>query len=235
MILLPAFLLGFMGSLHCLGMCGPIAFMLPIDRSNRVKGILQIVIYHVGRLMAYTAIGLLFGILGSGIALFGVQHKISVVIGILMILSVVLPFRGTLQPKVMKPVYKGISWIKNRLGRELGKRSMDSFLIIGVLNGFLPCGLLYMAVLGAIAMGHPLEGSLFMLVFGLGTVPLMTAAAYLGNFAKERVRQRIHKLIPILVVLVGLLFIFRGLGLGIPYLSPAPELHLGAVIMECHP
>ena len=92
---------------------------------------------------------------------------------------------------------------------------------IGYLNGLLPCGLVYMAIFGALATGNAWEGSLYMALFGLGTVPLMTTAIYLGNFLTKTIKQRVLKLIPAFVVVIGLLFIIRGLGLGIPYLSPS--------------
>lgn len=228
-----AILLGFMGSLHCLGMCGPIAFMLPVNRSNRLKGALQIGVYHLGRLLAYSTIGLLFGTLGKGLTLFGMQQKLSVGIGILMVLSVILPLKRAPGQRLLKPFYRLVSVVKGRLAKELARHSTDTFLTIGFLNGFLPCGLVYMAVLGALAMGNAFEGSLFMALFGLGTVPLMTSAVYLGNFAKSSVKVRIRQLVPVLLVLIGILFILRGLGLAIPFLSPAPLQNLEASSLEC--
>ena len=198
-------------------------------------GTWQLALYHLGRLFSYTAIGLLFGILGRGFALFGWQQKISIAIGLLMVISVLFPLNKALQSGLTGPVYKAIAWVKGRLGKELGKRRMETFLLIGALNGLLPCGLVYLGVLGALATGNPMHGSLFMATFGLGTVPMMTAACYLGNFAGSCVRKRIRKLIPAVLVLMGLLFILRGMGLGIPYLSPAPIAHLSATIVECQP
>lgn len=224
-----------MGSLHCLGMCGPITFMLPVSRSQPLRGMGQVMVYHLGRLTAYGLIGLLFGMLGKGLALFGMQQKVSIGIGILMILTVLIPWRIPSRMSLTKPLYLGVSRIKNHLASALAKRSTDTFLTIGFLNGLLPCGLVYMALLGAIAMGNAPEGALFMALFGLGTVPMMTAAVYLGNFAKASVRQKIQAFIPAVLVLIGILFILRGLGLGIPYLSPAPVLNLSQAPLECMP
>jgi hypothetical protein len=234
-MILPGIILGFMGSLHCLGMCGPIAFMLPVDRKNHLRGSLQVGAYHLGRVMAYTVIGLLFGILGKGLGVFGIQQKLSVIIGLLMILSVLLPLKNSYGQRALKPVYRLISRIKSRLGKELGRQGPDTFLTIGFLNGLLPCGLVYMAVLGSFAMGNPLESSLFMTAFGLGTIPLMSSAVYFGNFAKASLRQRMKRMIPAVVIFIGILFILRGMGLGVPYLSPAPASQIGAVFLECHP
>ena len=78
-----------------------------------------------------------------------------------------------------------------------------------------------MALIGSIATGEPLEGALYMALFGLGTVPLMSVAIFLGNVLNLTVRKKIQKAIPIFIVIIGLLFILRGLGLGIPYISPS--------------
>ncbi len=233
-MLLSAIILGLMGSLHCVGMCGPIAFMLPVDRSNNFKKFGQIFIYHFGRLLAYGIIGLVFGLLGKGLYIFGMQQKLSIAIGILMILVVIIPYRTFAKYNFSKPIYKVISGVKTRLGQELKKKTPDTFLTIGFLNGFLPCGLVYMALFGAIAMGNAAEGSLYMVLFGLGTIPLMTSAIYFGNLLKSGVRQKIQKLIPVFVVAVALLFILRGLGLGIPYVSPKPVTEIITAEMQCH-
>lgn len=233
-MLLSAIILGLMGSLHCVGMCGPIAFMLPVDRSNKVKKFGQIFLYHSGRLMAYGIIGLVFGLLGKGLYVFGMQQKLSIAIGVLMILVVLMPSKTFNRYNVSKPINKIISKVKNRLGAALKKKSSDTFLTIGFLNGFLPCGLVYMALFGAIAMGSAAEGGLYMMLFGLGTVPLMTTAIYFSGLLKGDFRQKAQKLIPIFVVTIGVLFILRGLGLGIPYISPKPVVEVVSSSIECH-
>lgn len=224
-MLFSAVIFGLLGSFHCVGMCGPIAFMLPIDRKNKTKGVFQILSYHLGRLFTYSLIGLLFGFLGKSFFLFGFQQQISIVVGVLMIVFILFP-------KLFKKVNFSIkisaviSKLKNALGKELKKKGNDTFFTIGFLNGFLPCGLVYMAVFGAVATTNAFSGSLYMFLFGLGTIPLMTSVVYLGNFTKGAFRKKIQKAIPVLVVFVGALFILRGLGLGIPYISPAPVLEL---------
>ncbi|WP_282050417.1 sulfite exporter TauE/SafE family protein [Maribacter aquivivus] len=233
-MLLSALILGLMGSLHCVGMCGPIAFMLPVDRTNNYKKFGQIFIYHFGRLMAYGLIGLIFGLLGKGLSIFGIQQKLSIGIGIIMIVIVLIPYKTFNKYNLSKPIYKVISKVKNQLGKELKKKSPDTFLTIGFLNGFLPCGLVYMALFGSIAMGDAFKGSLYMMLFGLGTLPLMTAAIYFSNLLKGGIRQKVQKAIPVFVVIIGALFILRGLGLGIPYVSPAPVTELVSSEIECH-
>jgi sulfite exporter TauE/SafE len=233
-MLISAFVLGLLGSFHCIGMCGPIAFILPVDRTNEVKKALQIAMYHFGRLLAYSIIGLAFGLVGKSLSLFGFQQQLSIAIGILMILVVLIPQKTFNKYNFSRPLYTIISKIKSALGSALKKKKPDTFLTIGFLNGFLPCGLVYMAVFAAIAGGNVLNGSLYMAVFGLGTIPLMTTAIYFSHFLKGSARQKIQKVIPVFVVFIGTLFILRGLGLGIPYLSPAPVLDVISGNIDCH-
>lgn len=233
-MLVTAFALGLLGSLHCVGMCGPIAFMLPVDRSNSLKKVTQIAIYHFGRLLAYSLIGLVFGIVGKSLYIFGLQQQLSIIIGILMIVLVIIPYKTIGKYNLSKPLHRLISKVKSSLGKALKKKTADTFLTIGFLNGFLPCGLVYMAVFGAIASGSLAKGSLYMLLFGLGTIPLMTTAIYIGKFLNSSVKQRIQKAIPIFVVVIGALFIVRGLGLGIPYISPEPVVEMVRGNIDCH-
>ncbi|MRT16098.1 sulfite exporter TauE/SafE family protein [Vitellibacter sp. q18] len=221
-MLYTAILFGLLGSFHCVGMCGPIAFLLPVDRTNNWRKLGQIFLYHFGRIFAYSTIGLVFGLVGKSLNLFGLQQQLSIFIGVMMLALVFIPQKTFNKYNFSKPVYRIISKVKASLGKELKKKSPDTFFTIGFLNGFLPCGLVYMAVFGAIASGSALHGSLYMALFGLGTIPLMTSAIYLGNFLNAQVRQRIRRAIPVFVVLIGCLFIVRGLGLGIPYISPKP-------------
>ncbi|PTM10026.1 MAG: hypothetical protein DA407_04500 [Bacteroidetes bacterium] len=228
-----AFIFGLLGSFHCVGMCGPIAFMLPVDRSNSVKKLSQIFAYHIGRLFAYSLIGLFFGLIGKSLYIFGMQQQLSIAIGVLMIVIVLIPSQTFNKYNFSKPIYQIISKVKFALGSALKKKTADTFLTIGFLNGFLPCGLVYMAVFASMAMQNALQGSLYMMLFGLGTIPLMTTAIYLGKFLNSSIKQRIQKAIPVFVVIIGLLFILRGLGLGIPYLSPAPVLEMASSAIDC--
>lgn len=216
-------------------MCGPIAFMLPVDRTNNFKKLGQIFLYHFGRVLAYSIIGLVFGLVGKSLNLFGFQQQLSILIGVLMIAVIFIPTKIFNRYNFSLPVFKIISRVKSALGKELKKKTPDTFLTIGFLNGFLPCGLVYMAVFGAIASGNALQGSLYMAMFGLGTIPLMTSAIYLGNFLNGQVRQRIRRAIPVFVVIIGCLFIVRGLGLGIPYISPKPMTETVDSNYNCEP
>ena len=233
-MLFTALIFGLLGSFHCVGMCGPIAFMLPVSRDNEIKKFFQIFLYHAGRLLAYSSIGLAFGIVGKSLNLFGFQQQVSIIIGVLMIAVILLPAAKFQKYNFSLPLYKVIGKIKSSLGAALKKKSPDTFFTIGFLNGFLPCGLVYMAVFGAIATGSMIQSGLYMLLFGLGTIPLMTTAVYFGGMLNGIMRQRIRKLIPIAVVVIGVLFILRGLGLGIPYVSPSQDKEKITSTMVCH-
>lgn len=232
-MLLSGFILGILGSFHCVGMCGPIAFMLPVDRTNSSKKIVQTVLYHIGRLLSYATIGFIFGLLGRSFYIFGWQQWLSIIIGIAMIVAILMPQNIFNKYNFSKPMYKLVSKVKSALGAQFKKKSMDTFFTIGFLNGFLPCGLVYMAVFGAIASGNVIHGIGYMILFGMGTIPLMTTAIYIGKFLNTSIKQRIQKMIPMVVVVIGILFILRGLGLGIPYISPA-STGLISGTMECH-
>lgn len=216
-------------------MCGPIAFMLPLDHNNQLRKLFQVFLYHIGRIFAYSCIGLFFGIIGKSLNIFGIQQGLSIGIGVLMILIVLIPTKIIGNYNFSKPIYKVISRIKSALGKELQKKTPDTFLTIGFLNGFLPCGLVYMAVFAAIALGGIIESTLYVLLFGLGTIPLMTLVVYAGNMFKGKwVRKHIQKVIPVFVIIIGVLFILRGMGLGIPYVSPKQSTEEVSSNFECH-
>jgi len=219
-MLLTALVFGLLGSFHCVGMCGPIAFLLPLDRKHRYKRILQTSIYHLGRILSYALLGLLFGLVGKSIGFFGFQQQLSILIGIIMIITVLWPNKLLDRYQIMQPIYLIVGKVKNRLGQELKKKTLDMFFTLGFLNGLLPCGLVYLAIFGALATGNPWQGSLYMIFFGLGTIPLMTTAIYLGNFLNQKIKQQIVRIIPVFVIIIGILFILRGSGLGIKYVSP---------------
>jgi len=218
---LTAFLFGLLGSFHCLGMCGPIAFVLPLNKQNKWIAFFQGLFYHIGRILSYSLIGLIFGFLGKSLIIAGLQQYLSIIVGVIMILIIILPSSFLHKFQLTKPVYGIINKVKRGMGLYLKRKGLKAFLTMGILNGFLPCGLVYMALFGALATGSSINGILYMALFGLGTIPMMTAALIFGNFLKMSIRNKIQKAIPIFVVIIGLLFILRGLGLGIKYISPS--------------
>lgn len=215
-----ALLLGLLSSLHCVGMCGPIAMMLPVAHNNPEKKALQIITYHLGRIFSYSLIGLLFGIIGRGFYLAGIQQQLSIFSGIAMIAMILLPANVFARYNFSNPIFKLISYLKSKLGKQFAKKSFKSILSIGILNGLLPCGMVYAAVFGALAMPRLYFSVFYMMLFGLGTVPLMSGVVYLQKLFPLTVRTKIQKVIPIAVVCLGTLFILRGMGLNIPYISP---------------
>lgn len=220
-MLFTAFIFGLISSLHCIGMCGPIALMLPVDRTNKAKKVTQIISYHLGRLIAYGTIGLIFGILGKGFYLAGLQQNLSLFIGVVMIVMLLIPEKAFAKYNFSKPIFKLISKGKATLGSQFKNKSYKSLITIGLLNGFLPCGMVYVALFGAIAMQSATYGIYYMLLFGLGTVPMMSSVVYLNSLMSISFRNRIQKIIPMVGVIIGVLFILRGLGIGIPYVSPS--------------
>lgn len=234
-MLYTALIFGLLGSFHCVGMCGPIAFMLPVSRDNEIKKFFQVALYHAGRLLAYSTIGLAFGIVGQTLDLFGLQQQLSIFTGVVMIAIIIFPAVKIFNLNIKGPVTTTIGKIKFSMGNLLKKKSPNMFFTIGVFNGFLPCGLVYLAVFGAVATGGILNGGLYMILFGLGTIPLMTSVVYSRGLIGPGLRNKVHKLIPVFVVIIGLMFIIRGIGLGIPYLSPAPETTLSTTTQaSCH-
>jgi len=221
-ILFTALVLGLMGSFHCAGMCGPIAIALPLYGNSTVQKVFGSLLYNLGRVLTYALMGAVFGLLGQGLQLMGFQRWVSVIMGVLMIIAVIFP---TLFGN--NRIGAGITPLIDRLRQKLSKlftvRSFSSLFLIGLLNGLLPCGLVYIAIAGSIGSGSALMGAIYMALFGLGTMPMLLAINLSGGFISTSLRKKINKLIPILVIIVGILFILRGLSLGIPYISPSEE------------
>ncbi|MCK5821826.1 MAG: sulfite exporter TauE/SafE family protein [Bacteroidales bacterium] len=228
-VLISALVLGLMGSFHCVGMCGPIAISLPLRGDTLFEKLIGGSLYNIGRTVTYGIMGAVFGLIGQGFQLMGFQRWISIIMGVLMVLSILVP-----------TLFKGFNTgnsdfltgkLRQAIGRLFAQKSYRGLFLIGLLNGLLPCGLVYMAIAGAIGTGTVVEGILFMVVFGLGTLPMLLFISILGNVVSVGFRNKISKAIPYLVVVIGLIFILRGLSLGIPYLSPPkaklnPEVHM---------
>lgn len=229
------FILGLLGSLHCIGMCGPIAMLLPVSKTNTTKKHIQILLYHLGRIVAYSLLGLVFGLVGKGLFVSGLQQQLSIVIGLVMIVLVVFPKMSHFLSLKITPLTKLLNTLKLQLGLYLKKESYYAIFSIGFFNGFLPCGMVYIALVGAIAMSSIPEAALYMALYGLGTIPLLSALLYIKDAFSATFRSKLQKAIPVFVVALGMLFIIRGLGLGIPYLSPEEtSLFISASPKLCH-
>ncbi len=215
--------IGLVGSLHCVGMCGPIAVSLPLMNHNQFTKIAGTVIYNLGRSITYGILGVFFGLLGQGIQLAGFQQWTSILLGVVMILGVLFPY--LFKQKInLGNIFTGYAArLINKLRKLFSTRSYQSLLGIGLLNGLLPCGLVYVAIAGAINTNNVVSGAFFMILFGLGTIPLMALISLTGNLISIKLRSRMRKVVPFFIILLGVLFILRGLSLGIPYVSPKAE------------
>jgi sulfite exporter TauE/SafE len=227
-----AIILGALGSAHCIGMCGPIALSLPAVAENHYSKFLGALLYNAGRVITYACIGLLFGLAGKSFSLFGFQQILSVSLGVIIILFLIFPPEKNLLTQ-NKHIASFFTDIRNKIGILFTKRNYSSLFMIGLLNGLLPCGLVYLAIAGAVATGDPLKSSVFMASFGLGTLPLMWAVTFFGSFINLHTRKMLNKAYPYMMGIMACLLIIRGLGLNIPYISPAHSNETSTVI-ECH-
>lgn len=225
--------MGGIGSLHCVGMCGPIALSLPVGNESYSTKFIATLLYNLGRVVTYTCIGLMAGFIGNSFSLFGFGQWLSVIIGILIILFVVFQKNQLTKNNFIKSF---LEYIRKVLGNLLSVKKYHSVFYIGLLNGLLPCGLLYMAIAGAIATASITKSSLFMAAFGLGTLPLMWAVSFWGSFIKMNRRIGIKKVYPYIMLAMAILLIVRGLGLGIPYVSPSHTIEANGVSRSigCH-
>ena len=197
-------------------MCGPIAMSLPYQGAGRLAAVANALLYNLGRTVTYIVIGSMFGLLGKGIFLAGYQSALSISMGVLML---ILAFFSTdLESRVARlPLLQGpLSRLKAALGKLIHSRSQSSFFSIGLLNGLLPCGLVYMAIVGAVSTGSVGKGAAYMGLFGLGTIPLMLFTALAGNWIGVKLRRRIRAVLPFMLVLIAALLIFRGLNFDLP-------------------
>ena len=216
-------MIGFIGSFHCVGMCGPIAIALPLKNQNWFSKIVSGLVYNSGRIITYGLMGLIFGLMGRGLQLAGFQRWTSIILGALLIITAVYPliFKQKIQ---IESLFTGYTYrLIGRLKKLFSTRSFFSLFSIGLLNGLLPCGLVYVALTGAINTNSVLKGILYMVEFGVGTVGLMLAVSLSGSVVSINFRNKIRKAVPYFVVILGLMFILRGMSLGIPYLSPKAE------------
>ncbi len=230
-ILIAGFSLGLFSSLHCIGMCGPLVLALPLQGVSGPRRILATGLYHGGRIGMYAVLGSISGLLGHRIYIAGWQQGMSIGLGTGILLMLGWKWIGRPR-KIFFPdkLYGGLRrWIL----RLWQSPSSGSFFLLGVANGLLPCGMVYLAVAGAVSLSGIGQGLAFMLSFGAGTLPLLLALSYSGHRIRLNFRGFLQKGLPFLMALMAVLLILRGLNLGIPYISPLlPGAKGGAV--ECH-
>jgi sulfite exporter TauE/SafE len=177
----------------------------------------------LGRIATYSFLGAILGIIGQGFQMAGFQQYLTIGVGVLLIVMALFSFGGKdFASKI--PFLSGLLLkVKINLGKLLQKADYKSRFSTGILNGFLPCGMVYMALTASLAAGGIWQGSFFMALFGLGTLPFMFAVVLVGNLMTQTFRIKILKFVPFMMILLGALFILRGLEIGIPYVSPKKE------------
>jgi sulfite exporter TauE/SafE len=211
-----ALILGLVGSLHCAGMCGPLALAVPVTGNTGMGFITGRLAYNLGRIVTYCLLGLLFGLAGRTLVLAGIQRWASIALGLLLLIGLF----SSRHLALWKPIIALVEQLKFRMSYQLRRRSLLSLVLLGLFNGLLPCGLVYVACAGATATGSWLAGVEYMAGFGLGTVPMMLGIGLSGRLIPFALRLQLRKAIPISVFVLACLLILRGLGLGIPYVSP---------------
>lgn len=216
-LVIAAISLGFLSGFHCIGMCGPIALALPIGGHSAFRRSISILIYNLGRVLTYSTLGLIFGLIGQSFALFGFQQILSIVLGILILLILLFPYIK----KNVPTLHLGfISKLKSGIAKRFERSDLRSLFTIGILNGLLPCGMVYIAIAAALTSGTLTSSVLFMAFFGLATIPFMFGLSYIGQLISQNMRNSIRKAQPFIIALTAVLLILRGLNLGINYVSP---------------
>jgi len=216
MQLWPAFLLGFAGSLHCAAMCGPLLLLTPHVGRSTAGFVGSRMLYHAGRLSMYGGIGAIMGTVGQTFAIAGLQRWVSLAAGLALLLGLLFAARC----KFNASAWRFVTWLKAAFAALLRRRTYTSIFCLGAINGLLPCGLVYAAAAGAAATATALGGFLFMIIFGVATLPMLLGIGLAGRNLQLWLGPRAGKLIPASIVFVAALLILRSLALGIPYISP---------------
>lgn len=233
-VLISGFTLGAAGSLHCVAMCGPLSLALPFHHLSKVQKFFSLLLYQVGRILTYSTIGLLFGLAGRRIYIAGYQQWFSIIMGIIILSLAVLYFiqQRTVHLKFLNRFY---FFVQQQIGRLLkSSAGLYSFLLLGMANGLLPCGMIYIALATTLSFAEVSQSVSFMAMFGAGTLPAMMLAGYAGKVINPRWRSYLRKLVPVFISLMGVLLILRGMNLGIPFISPGLPLSPGEAVV-CHP
>jgi sulfite exporter TauE/SafE len=217
-LIIAGLVLGIVSCLHCVGMCGPLALALPVHHLTKPGQVIAMLLYHAGRIMTYTLLGLLFGLAGRSIYLAGFQQYFSIALGCIVLLFSLSWFMNTHKPVAwLQPFYHLVQQLMHQFLRS---RQTGSFWWLGMANGLLPCGMVYLAIAGAVSTTQTSHGVIFMFFFGTGTLPAMLALSLFKQRITLAWRLQLQKLVPWCITGMALLLILRGLNLGIPYISP---------------
>jgi hypothetical protein len=195
---------------------------IPINRKNNwsiLSGVLQ---YNLGRVFTYAVLGLIIGSIGLTIQSFGVLQWLSIITGILLIAYAWRKWLG----RIFHAKIPGINlngFVSKGIGSVMRSKFPFKLPLLGFLNGLLPCGMVYVALMNAMLTGNQLSSATAMIAFGLGTLPAMMAVGFAAGKITGQLRNKINTAVPYLLTVVGLLVILRGMNLGIPFISPNAE------------
>ncbi|MBD3637338.1 MAG: sulfite exporter TauE/SafE family protein [Crocinitomicaceae bacterium] len=204
-----ALILGLLGSWHCVAMCGPIAVMVPGSKGKNKW--IAMGLYHLGKITSYVLIGAFFGLFTAFITSFKIQAVITISAGILFgIIAFAPAILNYIEKKGFK-FFNSVIHFKNKLANSLNKNSAEYGLYIGFFNGFIPCGMVYMAAIAAMVQPSLIESSLYMVLFGLGTVPLLTLAMYTSGFLKRKLLMRSVSIRTAALVFISIFMIWKGI------------------------
>lgn len=203
--------MGLISSIHCIGMCGPIALAIPVRTESKWRRLAGSLIYNTGRTFTYGCLGMIVGTIGTSLSWLGFLRYGSVIIGGLMLGSVLWPAAVTRHMHFPAFWTQIVAGLKQRMGKALKQGNPSGTLVLGMLNGLIPCGLVYMALVSSVATGSVVGGGIFMLLFGLGTIPAMAGIGLAGQLLTPALRTRFRKLTPVLIAVAGIWLMARGI------------------------
>ncbi|HNR09195.1 MAG TPA: sulfite exporter TauE/SafE family protein [Saprospiraceae bacterium] len=227
-LVVSAFILGVGGSLHCLGMCGPLVMALPFGSTRTEHTALNLSLYLVSKALMYGVLGLAVGAAGLGFKWITGQLILSVAAGIFVLAVTLWPWIS----RKMTLSFDLSDKIRSRFQKLLSHPAWYSFVLYGIFNALLPCVMILVAFGASAATGHPLSGFAFMFVFGLGTVPALLAAYFSGTMITRRFRLNLQWTSRVIAILLGVVLVIRGLNIHIPH-SSLPLINHVSKIISC--
>ena len=229
-LLISAFLIGLGSSLHCVGMCSPLQFAVLLQKEDKQLNVMNWIIYQAARISVYGIYGMVFGWIGSSFKWFGIQQNISLLLGICILSTILLiqlfpSFESTLTNNVIS------TWLRKKISPFIFSDSISSKILAGILNGILPCGMVYVALAGATATQSGFQGVIFMVAFGIGTLPLLLTTTVMGKYVQSTIKNYFSKWHSYMIGLIAIMLIVRGLNMG-NLLSPS-IIHGSETTLQC--
>jgi sulfite exporter TauE/SafE len=222
--------MGLLSSFHCVGMCGPISLALPVRKGNRFYQFAALLLYNIGRALTYSVLGMIVGLVGTTLAWMGFLNHLSVIAGGTMLLYVII---SNISPSfTWAPAFWNtfVQFLRKSMSHLLQKRSLGGWFLLGMLNGMVPCGMVYLALTSSVATGDVLSGGIFMLLFGMATFPAMLTIGVAKQWFTPERRGRMRRLTPVMVVMAGIWLVARGVLLQ----YPASDGKSSDTITTCH-